>query len=107
MYPDQNKDLLTRPSLGEAQLPNATATLVLGILSIVVCFICGIIALVISNKDLDMYRANPEHYSLASYNNIKTGRVCAIIGLCLQVIGIVFYAIFVVALVSNMPEMRR
>lgn len=103
MYPDQNKDLLSRPSFSEAQLPNATATLVLGILSIVVCFICGIIALVISNKDLEMYRANPENYSLASYNNIKTGRVCAIIGLCLQVVGIIFYVIFIITVVSNLP----
>ncbi len=107
MYPDQNKDLLTRPSFSEAQLPNATATMVLGILSIVVCFICGIIALVISNKDLEMYRANPENYSIASYNSIKTGRICAIVGICLQVIGIIIYGFIVAAVVSNLPEMRR
>jgi len=81
-------------------LPNATATLVLGILSILVCFICGIIALVISNKDIDMYRANPGLYTATSYNNIKAGRICAIIGLALAAVGIVIYIIFIVFAVS-------
>lgn len=93
---DPNKDYLSgNNNAGSMQLPNATATLVLGILSIVVCFICGIIALVISNKDIAMYKANPELYSAASYNNIKAGRVCAIIGLALQVIGIIIYIIMI------------
>jgi hypothetical protein len=87
-------------------LPNATATLVLGILSIVVCFICGIVALVISNKDLAMYRENPAMYTLASYNNIKTGRICAIIGLCLQVVGLIFYIAFFAVFFSNMDKFR-
>lgn len=82
------------------QLPNATATLVLGILSIVVCFICGIIALIISNRDMEMYRANPEIYSEASYGNIKAGRICAIVGIALQVIGVVLYIIIVAFIVS-------
>jgi uncharacterized protein YqhQ len=107
MYPDQNKDLLSRPSFGEAQLPNASATMVLGILSIVVCFVCGIIALAISSKDLQMYRANPENYSLASYNSLKTGRICAIVGLCLQIVGIIIYMIVIAAFISSNPSFRR
>jgi uncharacterized protein YqhQ len=83
-----------------AQLPNATATLVLGILSIVVCFVCGIIALVISNKDIALYKANPELYSLSSYNNIKAGRICALIGIILQVLGIIVYIIMIVFVFS-------
>ncbi len=83
-----------------AALPNATATLVLGILSIVVCFICGIIALVISNKDMALYKANPELYSLASYNNIKAGRICAIIGIALQVLGIIVYIVIIAFFIS-------
>ena len=88
---DQNRDYLNNPGNNAAQLPNATSTLVLGILSIVVCFICGIIALVISNRDVSMYKNNPELYSEASYNNIRAGRICAIIGISLQVIGLIFY----------------
>jgi hypothetical protein len=89
-----------------ANLPNATATLVLGILSIVVCFICGIIALVISNKDLNLYKANPELYSTTSYNNIKAGRICAIIGLALQVIGLIIYIAFIAFAVSHINEFK-
>jgi uncharacterized membrane protein len=98
---DQNRDYLSNPNTNAAQLPNATATLVLGILSIVVCFICGIIALVISNKDISLYRNNPELYSEASYNNIKAGRICAIIGIALQVIGLIFYLAIIVFAVSS------
>ena len=87
-----------------ANLPNATATLVLGILSIVVCFICGIIALVISNKDVNLYKANPELYSTTSYNNIKAGRICAIIGLCLQVVGLIIYIAVIAFAVSSSLE---
>ncbi len=96
---DQNRDYLSGSNLnnGNAQLPNATATLVLGILSIVVCFICGIIALVISNRDIALYRANPENYAATSYSNIRAGRICAIIGIVLQLTGIIIY-IFVIVL---------
>ena len=96
---EPNRDYLSNSNTG-AQLPNATATLVLGILSIVVCFICGIVALVISNKDMDMYRANPEQYSLSSYNSIKAGRVCAIIGIILQVLGLIAYILFIAFFIS-------
>jgi hypothetical protein len=53
---DPNRDYLSNSNANSGQLPNATATLVLGILSIVICFICGIIALVISNKDIALYK---------------------------------------------------
>ncbi|MBP6432255.1 MAG: hypothetical protein KA319_10835 [Ferruginibacter sp.] len=96
---DQNKDFLTNNY--QQQLPNATATLVLGILSIVVCFICGIIALAMSGKDLNLYRNNPEAYSVASYNNIKAGRICAIVGIALQLVGLVIYLVFFAFVVAN------
>ncbi len=103
---DQNKDYLSNTNINASQLPNATATLVLGILSIVVCFICGIIALAISNKDLSMYKNNPELYSTASYNNIKAGRICAIIGIALQVIGLILYIVMIAFFVSNVEKFR-
>lgn len=101
---EPNRDYLS--SNQPANLPNATATLVLGILSIVVCFICGIIALVISNKDVSMYRTNPELYTESSYNNIKAGRICAIIGICLQVVGLIFYIAFFAVIFSNMDKFQ-
>ena len=81
-------------------LPNATVILVLGILSIVICFITGIIALVMAKKEMALYDANPGMYSQASYSNVKTGRICAIIGIVLQGIAILVYIIMAVVLVS-------
>jgi hypothetical protein len=78
---------------GQQIVPNSTATLVLGILSIVSCWLYGlpgvilaIIALYISGAGKRAYEANPTWYSLASYNNLKAGRICAIVGLCLSAI---------------------
>lgn len=87
-------------------LPNATATLVLGILSLVVCFICGIVALVISNKDVALYKANPELYTESSYSNIKAGRICSIIGLSLLALGLLIYLAIIVFAFSHMDNNR-
>jgi len=96
----------------QVPLPNATTVLVLGIISIVLCWchgifglILAIIALVFANKDLVLYNENPQKYTPGSYNNLKTGRTTAIIGLVLAgifllmvIIGLVFmgfnYALF-------------
>ncbi len=83
-------------TLPKKQLPNATTVLVLGIISIVTSFcygiigiILGIIALVISKKDLQLYRENPDEYD--GYQNLNTGRICAIVGLS---VGCIFFLIF-------------
>ncbi len=91
-------------------LPNSTAVLVLGILSIVLCFcygiiglILGIIALSLSSKDMQRYNSNPGQFTISSYNNLKAGRVCAIIGTVLSslyFIIIILYIIFVGSLIS-------
>ncbi|MBX3253403.1 MAG: hypothetical protein KF862_04615 [Chitinophagaceae bacterium] len=69
-------------------LPNASAVLALGIISIISCccyglpgIICSVIALVLYSKDARLYATNPEWYTASSYSNLKTGRICAIIGL--------------------------
>jgi len=78
-------------------LTNATAVLVLGIISIVGCIcygivgvICGIIALVLAGKDMSKYKIAPDQYTISSYNNLKAGRICAIIGLILSAIYLIF-----------------
>lgn len=84
-------------------LPNATAVLVLGIISIVgeCCFygviglICGIIALVLANKSKALYLAHPGMYTEASYKNLNGGRTCAIIGLILSVLWMVVFIILI------------
>ncbi len=84
------------------KLPNATAVLVLGILSIVGCcfyavgIVFSIIALVMAKKDMALYAINPDAYD--NYGNLKTGRILAIIGLVLNIVSIItaiaFIAIF-------------
>jgi uncharacterized membrane protein YjgN (DUF898 family) len=101
---DQNRDYLSNRSVNAAPLPNATATLVLGILSIVVCFICGIVALAISNKDMTLYRNNPELYTESSYSSLKAGRICSIIGIALQVVALVFYIVVIAFAVTHSTQ---
>lgn len=98
----------------QKKLPNSVAVLVLGICSIFPgCFCagligiaCGIVALVLAKKDLSLYNANPNDYALPSYTNLKAGRVCAIIGLCLSSLILLIYIVYFVILgaaVSMMP----
>ena len=95
------------------QLPNATAVLVLGIISIALCWCygvigitLGIIAIVMSGKSLALYNANPSAYSLSSFNNTKAGRTCAIIGLSVSavyLVVIIIYLAIVGAALSTLP----
>jgi len=86
-------------------LPNATAVLVLGILSIAVCWCyglfgvtMGIIALVLAGKARALYTQNPELYTVGSYKNMNAGRICAIIGTILSSLYLAFVVIYVVIL---------
>lgn len=85
----------------QQKLPNSTLILVLGILSIPTCccygvlgLILGIIAIVLANKAAKVYAENPELYT--GFQNVKTGKILAIIGIVLAVI----YLIFSVAMIS-------
>ncbi len=86
------------------QLPNAVTVLILGIMSIVASFcygffgiVLGIIALVIAKNDMRLHRENPGEYD--GYPNLSAGRVCAIIGLSLGSLFVIFLA-FVVLLAA-------
>jgi len=94
-------------------LPNSTGVLVMGILSIVFCWtyglvglILGIIALALSSKANILYQQNPNMYSIASYKNMKAGRVCAIIGTVISGIWLLFVVImlaFVGTVLTSLP----
>ncbi len=86
----------------QQNLPNATIVLVLGILSILTCccygvigLILGIIALVLSKKDRAAYATNFSVYTESSYKNLNAGRICAIIGLILNILTILFYIVII------------
>jgi hypothetical protein len=87
----------------QTSLPNATAVLVLGILSIVGCvcygsgLIMGIIALILAKKDMRLYNTNPAAYIPSSLSNIKAGRVCAIIGTIMSAIYVLLIIIVLIA----------
>jgi len=93
-------------------LPNATAVLVLGIISIALCWCygiiglaLGIIALVMAGKSKKLYEENPSFYTPSSFNNLKAGRTCAIIGLSLSslyVIVIIIYFFIVGAAIFSL-----
>ena len=90
---------------GQQPLPNATTVLVLGIISIPGCLcyglpgmICGIIALVLAGRDLKLYALMPDLYTPSSYGNLKAGRTCAIVGVIMSGLALLFaiaYFIFV------------
>lgn len=76
-------------------LPNSTLILVFGILSIITCWcygilgiIFGIVALILANKAIALYKTAPENY--LGYGNVKAGKIMAIIGIVLSVIYIIF-----------------
>lgn len=101
----------------QQSLPNATAVLILGILSIVTCccygvigIILAIVALVLSKKDKALYAANMSFYTEGSFKNLNAGRVCAIIGLILNILLIVFMGIMIAIFgwaTLNDPERMR
>lgn len=89
---------------GQVNLPNATAVLILGIISIAGCccggilgLICGIIAIILANKDQALYAAAPGNYTPSSYNNLKAGRICAIIGTILSAL----YTLWTIFIISK------
>ena len=82
-------------------LPYSTVVLVLGILSIALCWCYGIIgvvlaiiALVLGSKGKKLYKQEPEKYQLSSYKNLNAGYICAIIGLILSGLYLIFIIIY-------------
>jgi len=110
-------DLLNNP-LPQRPLPNATAVLVMGILSIVTCFcygiiglILGVVAIILASKDKRLFTESPEAFTAASFKNLNAGRVCAIIGIILSVLYLIFIVAFIAMIgfdaLNNPDEMMR
>lgn len=86
--------------MNQQKLPNATAVLVLGIVSIIGCccygvvgIITGAIGLYLYKKDNELYKKNPDLYS--DYSNLNTGRILCIIGLILSVLYIIYLVVMI------------
>ncbi len=101
-----NEEFFQEDNIMQVSLPNATVILVLGIISIVGCccygvigLICGIIALIMANGATKLYNANPALYTESSYKNMNVGKICAIVGLILSVLSLI-YMICVIAFIG-------
>jgi hypothetical protein len=96
----------------QVPLPYSTGVLVMGIISIALCWCygvvgitLGIISIVLSNKAKKLYKESPEKYTLGSYKNLQAGYICAIIGLSLSALYLIFimiYILFLGAAISTM-----
>lgn len=95
------------------QLPNSTLILVFGILSIVGCccwgvvgLIFGIIAVIMAKKAIEIYHSNPQMY--IGYQNVKSGRILAIIGIILSSIALIANIIGLIIFgMDGIEEMQR
>lgn len=103
---EENLETNTNNNSTLQSLPNSTGVLILGILSIVffLCYFClgilgltlGIIALVLAKKDLKLYNSQPNNYTSSSLSNLKAGKICAIIGICLSSLWLIIGIIYIV-----------
>lgn len=82
-------------------LPNASATLVLGICSILfscalIGLVLGIIGLSLGSKGRKLYAASPNRYT--NYNSLNAGYICSIIGTVLGGLYVIYFiwALFVI-----------
>jgi len=108
--PAERQEVFTNPA--PRNLPNASTVLILGILSIVFCWwhlisfvsiILGIVSLILAQKELKLYHTNPSFYNLSSLNNVKTGRICAIIGLSISILVFIFMVLLIIGIFTTLP----
>jgi len=71
-----------------------TAVLVLGILGLVICFICGIIAWVMGNSDLREMEAGV--MDPTGMGMTKAGKICGMISTILAMLGVGIWVIMMI-----------
>ena len=84
-------------------MPNSTTILVLGICSIATCWCTGLIGLglgittlILSKKARLLHEAYPDSFTESSLNNMKAGKICGIIGVCLSALALAYFAIYII-----------
>jgi hypothetical protein len=95
-----NSDFGNNPNI-QVSLPNSGAILTLGIISIVsICCCAGfvgpilsIVALALAPGAKRTYYSNPGLYTQSSFSNLKAGQTCAIIGLVVSLLSIVYFVV--------------
>ena len=105
-----------RSSFSDQQkLPNATISMVLGIISFIACcctsgiggLLLSGIALFLVNKDTKLYAENPDLYN--NFSQVKTAKIIAIIGLALSALAVlmVIYQIMAVGGIDAYFEQQQ
>mgnify|MGYP003274327861 CR=1 FL=1 len=88
----------------QKELPNATTVLILGILSLVFCWfvglILGIVAVALASGSRQAYYANPDEFTESSFRNLRAGRVCGIIGICIGLAVLAFMLLMIVGVTA-------
>jgi hypothetical protein len=82
-----------------------TTILVLGILGLVCCIICGIIAWVMGNNDLRQMAAGTMDRS--GEGATKAGKICGMISVLLALAGILFYVVMFIFMGAAAFHARR
>jgi len=57
----------------------------------------------LANRGLSLYYSDKSQYSLSSFNNLKAGRVCAIIGLTVAILFFIFFILILVGIFATWP----
>ena len=112
MEPESHHNTGYPQGRGMLTTPNSTEVMVLGILSIVFCWcwgilsiILGIVTLVLASQGEKEYRKNPYAYTEVSHRNLRTGRTCAFVGLCLAAVTIIAVIIYFIVFGTFMFNM--
>jgi hypothetical protein len=96
----------------QMNLPNSNTILVLGILSLVFCWwhilsivgiVLSIVTLSLARKELFLFYTQPNNFTLSSLNNVKAGRVCAIIGLIISILVFVVALLMIIGFFALLP----
>lgn len=86
--PEQHNNFMVQ------KLPNTTASIILGVVSIVCCctivlgVVFSVIGFVLANKDLKLYSENPGQY--IGVENANTAKILNIIGFVLSVFSLIY-----------------
>ena len=93
-----------QPTTSQPVKPHrGVVVLVLGILGLVCCFICGIIAWVMGNNDLREMAAGT--MDSAGRGMTQAGKICGMISVILQIVGFIIWLLFVVLMGVSHVEM--
>jgi len=84
-----------QPTTAQPLKPHrGTVVLILGILGIVCCFICGIVAWVLGNNDLKEMSAGT--MDSTGRGLTQAGKICGMISVILQIVGLVIWLLMMI-----------